>query len=241
MRKKNSQNQYFYDFDAPMKIIAQGAEAIIYEENEVIVKERLNKAYRIKELDLKIVKTRTRKEAKILKFLNEKNLNVPKLIKTDGNKIYMSKIDGKSLKSELIGDETANNDAFVSNELPINLEDLNMKDTIKLDFYEIMTETGKLVASLHNLGVVHGDLTTLNFMISKNLIYLIDFGLSFNSSKDEDKAVDLYVFERAIHCGHKDEYLIPFYEGYSNVGSEKVLKKLESVRLRGRKREEEAL
>lgn len=195
-----------------MKLIAQGAEANIYDANDFIVKERISKTYRIPELDSKIIKSRNKKEAKILIFLKEKNLNVPKYIKTEGNKIYMEKIVGDSLKSAL-------------------------NDTNRVSYME---EAGKLVAQMHNLDVIHGDLTTLNFLINSKL-FMIDFGLSFNSPKDEDKAVDLYVFERAIKCGHKEEYLIPFYKGYLENGSASVIKRLESVRLRGRKREEEAM
>ena len=38
---------------------------------------------------------------------------------------------------------------------------------------------------------MHGDLTTSNFIFYKNQIYIIDFGLSQNSIKPEDHAVDL--------------------------------------------------
>lgn len=192
--------------------IAQGAEAIVYEDNNIIIKERISKGYRVPQLDSKLIKSRTKKEAKILNFLSEKSLKVPKILKIEENKIFMEKIIGNSLKASL----NDNNNS------------------------QYMEEVGRIVAIMHNLDVVHGDLTTLNFIVSNEAIFIIDFGLSFYSNKDEDKAVDLYVFERAIKCGHKEEYLESFYKSYSQHGSESVLKKLESVRLRGRKREEEA-
>lgn len=192
--------------------IAQGAEAIVYEDNNIIIKERISKGYRVPQLDSKLIKSRTKKEAKILNFLSEKSLKVPKILKIEENKIFMEKIIGNSLKASL----NDNNNS------------------------QYMEEVGRIVAIMHNLDVVHGDLTTLNFIVSNEAIFIIDFGLSFYSNKDEDKAVDLYVFERAIKCGHKEEYLESFYNSYSQHGSESVLKKLESVRLRGRKREEEA-
>lgn len=193
-----------------MQIVAQGAEATVYESDGVIIKERISKSYRIPQLDLKITRSRTKKEAKILIFLREKGINVPTFIKTEGNKIYMEKVGGSVLKSIL-------NDS---------------------NYTSLMADVGKLIAQVHSTNVVHGDLTTLNFLIGENL-FMIDFGLSFNSYKDEDKAVDLYVFERAVKCGHKEEYLVPFYKSYLENGSESVLKKLEAVRMRGRKREEE--
>ena len=193
--------------------IAQGAEAIIYEDNNTIIKERVSKKYRVPQLDSRLIKSRTKKEAKILNYLREKSLKVPKILKVEDNKIFMEKITGISLKNCL-------NDSNQS---------------------KYMEEVGKIIARMHNLDVVHGDLTTLNFILdNEDKIFVIDFGLSFYSSKDEDKAVDLYVFERAIKCGHDEKYLESFYKSYSEGGSQAVLKKLESVRLRGRKREEEA-
>ncbi|ELA42615.1 BUD32 protein kinase [Vittaforma corneae ATCC 50505] len=195
-----------------MKIVAQGAEAILYEEDSIIIKERPSKKYRIPEIDSKLIKSRTKKEAKILDMLLNKGLSVPKLIKVEENKIFMEKIAGETLKTVL-------NDQ---------------------NYCFLMRIAGEMIAKMHKLDVVHGDLTTLNFIFNGNL-FLIDFGLGFSSTKDEDKAVDLYVFERSIKCGHSENYLEPFYEAYSITGSVSILKKLESVRLRGRKREENIL
>ena len=75
-------------------------------------------------------------------------------------------------------------------------------------------------------------------------IVLIDFGLAMQSVQDEDRAVDLYVLERAFGSTHprqedwfKDEVL-DSPDGYkgSFKGSNVVLKRLEEVRMRGRKR-----
>ena len=71
-------------------------------------------------------------------------------------------------------------------------------------------------------------------------IYLIDFGLTSSTIQDEDRAVDLYVLERAFSATHPAaEHL--FHEllevyGKSYKGAKSVLKRLEGVRLRGRKR-----
>ncbi|KAI8814390.1 hypothetical protein BJ742DRAFT_671644, partial [Cladochytrium replicatum] len=53
-------------------------------------------------------------------------------------------------------------------------------------------QIGKSVALMYNLDVIHGDLTTSNTMV------IIDFGLSFVSTLQEDKAEDLHVLERAL-------------------------------------------
>lgn len=71
-------------------------------------------------------------------------------------------------------------------------------------------------------------------------IYLIDFGLTSSTIQDEDRAVDLYVLERAFSATHPAAEPL-FHEvleayGKSYKGAKSVLKKLEGVRLRGRKR-----
>ncbi|CAO3703250.1 unnamed protein product [Rhizopus stolonifer] len=71
-------------------------------------------------------------------------------------------------------------------------------------------------------------------------VVIIDFGLSYTSVLQEDKAVDLYVLERAFLSTHpKTETMFAkILEQYSASykQSKPVLSKLEDVRLRGRKR-----
>jgi tRNA A-37 threonylcarbamoyl transferase component Bud32 len=72
---------------------------------------------------------------------------------------------------------------------------------------EIASCIGSTIARLHHVGVIHGDLTTSNMIIdisqgvSKGF-FMIDFGLSQISDNVEEKAVDLYVLERAIETTH---------------------------------------
>ena len=60
------------------------------------------------------------------------------------------------------------------------------------------------MARLHDGGLVHGDLTTSNMILrdGDGVLVLIDFGLAANATLAEDKAVDLYVLERAITSAH---------------------------------------
>jgi TP53 regulating kinase-like protein len=74
----------------------------------------------------------------------------------------------------------------------------SVKDILRqTDDCSLATQIGEGIAKMHDMNVIHGDLTTSN-MISKtgDGIYWIDFGLSCQSSNVEDKAVDLYVLER---------------------------------------------
>ena len=64
---------------------------------------------------------------------------------------------------------------------------------------------GQTVATLHDNTVIHGDLTTSNMILRDNdpeQLVMIDFGLSYTSTMEEDKGVDLYVLERALISTH---------------------------------------
>lgn len=111
---------------------------------------------------------------------------------------------------------------------------------------ELATEIGKIIAKMHSINFVHGDLTTSNMLVKYDSdnhnwrIYVIDFGLSFSEASIEDKAVDIYVLERALLSTHSnvENFLNNILQSYTlnyNRGKE-VLNKYNDVRARGRKR-----
>ncbi|KAI2467393.1 tyrosine protein kinase [Annulohypoxylon bovei var. microspora] len=129
------------------------------------------------------------------------------------------------------------------------------------DLVALMRRIGSAVGRMHKVGIVHGDLTTSNMMLRPwergrepsnghagsndglldGDIIIIDFGLASQSSSDEDRAVDLYVLERAFGSTHsRAEQLFSamlessYKEAFKQAPV--VLKKLEEVRMRGRKR-----
>ncbi|MBI2044854.1 Kae1-associated serine/threonine protein kinase [Candidatus Pacearchaeota archaeon] len=245
------------------KILAQGAEAIIRLENQVIIKRRIPKTYRLKILDDKIIKLRTRSELKLLEKAS-RIVNIPKVISSNDNKIVMEFIAGHKLSSSL--------DNF-----PLK----NQKQILNL--------IGKDVSKLHGAGIIHGDLTTSNMilvnnsnnkiinvkdknikknrLISKNKyadvnetnkglggrgisdldnkntfkIFFIDFGLGFISNKPEDKAVDLHLLKQALEAKHFknwQELWKEFEKGYKHSKeSVKVFERLKAVEKRGRYKE----
>lgn len=179
------------------------------------------------------------------------------------------------------------------------------------ELWDLMRRVGWAVGRLHEIGVVHGDLTTSNLMLrpARRMaervpapapeteqrqstssdtaattatedptpstpapsttnptpttppeaapsseqaqppepltslagdIVLIDFGLATQTIQDEDRAVDLYVLERAFGSTHPAaeplfREVLRVYGG-SYKGAEVVLRRLEEVRGRGRKR-----
>ncbi|MFH1770479.1 MAG: KEOPS complex kinase/ATPase Bud32 [archaeon] len=82
-----------------MKQIGAGAEAIIYLDKNKVIKKRLKKNYRIKEIDEALRKTRTRVESKILEKIPVK---APKIVSTDRKEnIEMEFIEGQKIRDLL--------------------------------------------------------------------------------------------------------------------------------------------
>lgn len=106
-----------------------------------------------------------------------------------------------------------------------------------------MSQVGRIIALVHKNGIVHGDLTTTNFLINleENKIVPIDFGLACFSTSSEDRAVDLYVLERSLLTSRPDmpqnlDLILDFYLDEMSKEGTSVLSKLDEVRSRGRKR-----
>ncbi len=202
-------------FNPKNKIIARGAEAVLYVEDGKLVKERISKGYRIKELDNKLRKIRTKSEAKLLE--RAKDANVPRVFQVSDKdmKISMEYIDGELVKN--IIDELSDN----------NLRLLCM-------------DIGKQIASLHSVSVAHGDLTTSNMILRGNEVYLIDLGLGFVSDRTEDRAVDLRLLRQALESKHYKiakeafEYILQGYsENYKNA-KDVITRLKDKVEKRGR-------
>lgn len=234
-----------------------GNEKIFSSSQRFILKNRLPKSYRIKELDEKIRKIRTRSESKILQKAI-KITNVPKVIKIEKFDLELEYIEGDTLSEKL-------------NSYPEKKQ------------LEVMSILGKEVSKLHDEGIIHGDLTTSNTilveenskekqnqiakkskaenqLINTNLplgkskdsnemqnsrahpsetynIFIIDFGLSFISHRLEDKAVDLHLIKQALEAKHyqnHQELYKAFLEGYTPKDKSLILEQLKKVESRGR-------
>ena len=197
-----------------MKPLARGAEALLFLENNNIIKERIKKNYRIDPLDNKIRKSTTRQEVRLLEKASAL-IPVPKIISFDENsfKIIMEFIEGKKLSEEL--------DSFT---------DLKREEVCK--------QIGRQTAILHNNDIIHGDLTTSNMILSSKL-YFIDFGLGCISTKIEDKAVDLHLLKQALESKHYRHFRDSFnfvLEGYRELSNnyKEIIERLDKVEKRGR-------
>ena len=106
----------------------------------------------------------------------------------------------------------------------------------------IAHKIGTILAKIHNHSMVHGDPTTSNLLVREKdgEIVMIDFGLGSQNASIDDKAVDLYVLERAMLATHPNSeelfsQILSSYEKESRK-AKTILSKFESVRARGRKR-----
>ncbi|TDH66681.1 hypothetical protein CCR75_001597 [Bremia lactucae] len=223
-------------------LISQGAEAVrhlqptIATHNKVfetdfagracIVKERIKKSYRLPVLDKKLSHRRLVQEVRCILKCRRAGVLTPViyLVDEEKNRLYMQKVAGGTLKDYL-------RRAYK--------EDSNYGDTAIEKAYHI----GEAIAKMHDADIVHGDLTTSNMMLSSDNathVTLIDFGLATSQPLPEDKAVDLYVMERAFASTHVNSEILVAnvlraYRAKSRR-ADAIFQKLSQVRLRGRKR-----
>lgn len=200
--------------------IGEGAESIIYSASffgiNTIIKNRIIKTYREKELDIFLRVQRTKKEAKILAIASTL-INAPKIIFIKKYELIMQKIDGENFNDILKG---------------INE---NTKSNKKINLRLILSRVGKSLALLHNNSIIHGDFTPANLIINNNKVFVIDFGLSEMSSLNEDKAIDLLLMKRAIEI--KKYYIfLNAYKKYAN-NAILIIRRLQKIEKRGRYKE----
>ncbi|KAJ7977360.1 EKC/KEOPS complex subunit bud32 [Quillaja saponaria] len=217
-----------YAKDCSLILIKQGAEARVFESTFVgrksIVKERFSKKYRHPTLDSKLTLKRLNAEARCMTKARRLGVLTPVLYAVNPvlHTLTFEFINGPSVK-----------DIFLEyGENGVSKEQLD----------DIASQIGDAIGKLHDGGLIHGDLTTSNMLLnnSTNQLVLIDFGLSFTSTLPEDKAVDLYVLERALlsmhsSCGNVMDRILAAYRKSSKQWSS-TLNKLAQVRQRGRKR-----
>lgn len=81
-----------------MEIIASGAEAVVALEGKTIIKTRIQKRYRLKEIDESIRRERTKTEAKLISEARRCGVPTPIIRDVTDFEIRMEHIDGKALK-----------------------------------------------------------------------------------------------------------------------------------------------
>ena len=195
-------------------LIKKGAEANIYITKwygkDAIVKIRVAKPYRHTSLDTQIRRRRSINEAHMLSFAKIGGVPCPFVYFMD------------PLRCEIVME-------FIAGQ--------NAKEIMNA---ELSLQIGQYTGLLHSKNIVHGDLTTSNFIVSNKLV-LLDFGLSFYSQRIEDKAVDVRLIKEVFSSAHYSIYTSlfkNFLTGYLNIMDEKpakkILEKVSDIETRGR-------
>eukprot|EP00767_Chilomastix_cuspidata_P003385 gnl/Chilomastix_cuspidata/3504.p1 GENE.gnl/Chilomastix_cuspidata/3504~~gnl/Chilomastix_cuspidata/3504.p1 ORF type:complete len:214 (+),score=85.94 gnl/Chilomastix_cuspidata/3504:215-856(+) len=211
-----------------MELLTQGAEARLYASTmfgrPCIIKQRFEKTYRHPDIDKKLRRSRTAKEAKTICRAAQRGLPVPALyfVDTKACAITMERIEGPTAKELLLALEA---------------------DVVRAAEADALAQRiGAAVAAFHNAGIIHGDLTTSNVLVADAArgVVLIDFGLTQTSVAAEDRAVDLYGLERAIDATHAGAarlfaLLLDAYCAHAHDAAF-TRKRLQVVRARGRKK-----
>ena len=208
-------------------VIKKGAEATIYlsywQGKEVIIKSRKVKKYRHTILDKKIRQFRTIHEPQLINEAKKAGVSTPLIFQVDiiNMTIIMEFIRGKQVKQILPNQ---------------NIEERT----------DLCKRIGELVAKLHFHNIIHGDLTTSNFILSdENRLFLIDFGLAEKKVEIEAKGVDLHLMKRGLQSTHNQfaqECFRNVLNGYSEYIGDSftkiILNKIRQIERRGRYIEE---
>jgi TP53 regulating kinase-like protein len=215
------------DSVTPGVLLKKGAEASLYlvdwHERKVIVKVRVPKKYRAKELDEEIRNYRTVHEPQLMHEAKAAGVSTPLIymVNVPESSITMEYIEGKQVKQLL-------------------------NVIAKAERYDLCLKIGEFIARLHKHGLIHGDLTTSNIILSaKGLVFFVDFGLGEKNIELEAKGVDLHLLKRALQSTHFqfwEECLQSVLCGYTSVlgveTAEKVYEKIREIERRGRYVEE---
>jgi TP53 regulating kinase-like protein len=194
-------------------LIKRGAEADIYivewDSKKAISKVRCSKSYRHQDLDSAIRRHRTVHEARFMSVAKSTGVMTPFVYFVD------------PIRAEIIME-------FI--------EGQNMRDMLTSG---ICYKIGCCAALLHASNIIHGDLTTSNFVMSKRLI-LLDFGLSYYSERTEDMATDIRLIKEVFSSAHIAirKAFPSFVEGYTSIAgakkTDKILDNVRTIEQRGR-------
>ncbi len=103
-------------------------------------------------------------------------------------------------------------------------------------------QIGAEIAKMHRHGIIHGDLTTSNMILSGDgAVFFVDFGLSDKSAELEAQGVDLHLLKSALqstHFQHADACFADVLRGYTDIlgamAKAAVHEKIREIQKRGR-------
>ncbi len=202
-------------------LLKKGSEAdlflISWYDKRALSKLRTERSYRHPVLDRELRHRRTIREAEMLSKAKEAGIRSPYVYFLD---IHRNEIIMEYIKGE------------------------NLKTVFSAD---LALKLGECIAKLHSKNIIHGDVTTANFILESRPrenyteLAIIDFGLSFFSQRLEDMASEVRMLKEvlnSVHCDIFDEAFSNFSEAYSSFSpserGRRVLRKVDEIQTRGR-------
>jgi len=167
----------------------------------------------VKELDSKLRWARTKVEASLIAQARTSGVRTPLIYDIDlvNCRMVMEFIDGPIAKTVLQESESR---------------------------MAVAAQIGTSVAKLHRSGIIHGDLTTSNIIITDKGPVFIDFGLGEKNQELEKKGVDLHLLKEALESAHSerlglyDEVAAAYVREYPE--GKAVVKLVKEIEKRGR-------
>ncbi len=202
-------------------LLKKGSEAdlflIDWYGNRALSKMRTERSYRHPTLDRELRHRRTIREAEMLSKAKETGIRSPYLYFLDTH------------RNEIIMEY---------------IEGVNLKSVFSSS---LALKLGECIAKLHSKNIIHGDVTTSNFIFESRPresypeLAIIDFGLSFFSQRLEDMASDVRMLKEVLNSVHYEIYdqaFSNFSDAYSSFSpsekGKKVLRKVDEIQSRGR-------
>ncbi len=208
-------------------LLKKGAEASLFLDDwhgkKVVIKVRVPKRYRPPALDEQIRTYRTLREPQLMHEAKIAGVPTPLIymVSVTESSIIMEYIEGQQVKGLL-------------------------NSVTEQERIDLCNEIGALTGRLHCRGLIHGDLTTSNMILSPDgKVFFVDFGLGEKNIELEAKGVDLHLLKRALQSTHYefwDRCFRSVMNGYAKVvgieNAAKVYEKIAEIERRGRYVEE---
>ncbi len=207
----------------PGTVLGRGAEALITSvkrmDLDCVSKRRARKGYRLEAIEKKLTITRMRNEVRMLQQIRSLGVRTPHVIDVD-------EMEGTLTLELLKGPRVASILNTLSGER----------------VGKILNGIGRIAGTLHRGGIVHGDLTTSNFLLlsadGKLDMALIDTSLAERSSELEKIGVDLRLLFEVFGSTHSQllDRVDELWRGYSEMYPQwkEAREKLDEITRRGR-------
>ena len=202
--------------------LVQGAEAAVSFEGDVVRKRRAPKRYRHPALDATLRRRRTASEARLTAKARRTGTATPAVLDVDRRET--------TLTLQLVGA-----DGEPSPDLTAVL-DADSEPTVEPG--TVGAAVADALEGLHAAGIAHGDPTVRNLLWRDGRLWLIDFGLAYETRDVEDFGMDVHVVRQSLAgtADAPDAVMDGFWDGYDWERADLVEERAAAIAGRGRGR-----